>query len=429
MQNVRPCSHPGCDSTEHTIKTCPLAQADLIKTHCPNAGDASDQYQRHVAPKCAACEQPGHTVGKCEVVLPTHKRQKANEIAALTAFHVPVPTNDTDRSVAADQLYRRLCEKAQRDVQQFEAHQRDRQQRWCDGLLAMDADRGQGKVYIPRRGGFRGSWRQSQGASATGYVAQHRAIRKRMKRRERRRKKKQRGVAASQKDRERAAVPPPAKEDFQAIAATMYPIDTTLHSGPIHADAAACRKLLNGGGGRPPDYESQALRPVHQHLREQLLRNRAPKGCNALPGMRSDSTGYGPTNMHSVAVRNPQVHTVRRVYGSNVANPALGIQVDAGRGARLPWSSTRTAYRGGHFARLETTGVPIAMNPHAPVTTRSLLPHNYARLAAKHHEASDHEERVWRNRCYQETAGDWAVSEVVDHPEIIDTDVRSRIVF
>jgi hypothetical protein len=36
---------------------------------------------------------------------------------------------------------------------------------------------------------------------------------------------------------------------------------------------------------------------------------------------------------------------------------------------------------------------------------------------------------VWRNRCYAKTAGHWAVSEVVDHPEIIDKDVCSRIVF
>jgi hypothetical protein len=213
----------------------------------------------------------------------------------------------------------------------------------------------------------------------------------------------------------------------------MYPIDKTLHSGPTHGDAAACRKMLNGGGaggaGRPPDYESQALGPVHQHLREQLLRNRAPKGCNALPGMRSDSTGCGAANMHSVAVRDPQVRMVRRVYGSDVTDPARGVQVDAGRGARLPWSSTRAAYRGGHFARLETTGVSVAMDPHAPVTKRSLLPRSYAKLAAQYHEASDREERVWRNRCYAKTAGHWAVSEVVDHPEIIDKDVCSRIVF
>jgi hypothetical protein len=104
-------------------------------------------------------------------------------------------------------------------------------------------------------------------------------------------------------------------------------------------------------------------------------------------------------------------------------------KVDAGRGARLPWPSTRAAYRGGHFVRLETKGVPIAMDPHAPVTTRSLLPRNYAKLAANHHEAIDQEERVWRNRCYAETEGDWAVGEVVDHPEIIDKDVRGWIVF
>ncbi len=109
MQNVRRCSHPGCGSTEHTIKTCPLAQADWIKTHCPNAGDANEQYQRHVAPKCVACDQPGHTAGTCEVLLPTHKRQKENEIATLVAFNQPVPTDDTERSVVADQLYHSQC--------------------------------------------------------------------------------------------------------------------------------------------------------------------------------------------------------------------------------------------------------------------------------------------------------------------------------
>ncbi len=69
------------------------------------------------------------------------------------------------------------------------------------------------------------------------------------------------------------------------------------------------------------------------------------------------------------------------------------------------------------------------MDPHAPVTKRSLLPRNYAKLAAQHHEVIDREERVERNRCYAETEGDWAVSEVVDHPEVVDKDVRDRIVF
>ena len=73
--------------------------------------------------------------------------------------------------------------------------------------------------------------------------------------------------------------------------------------------------------------------------------------------------------------------------------------------------------------------MPIAMDPHAPVTTRSLLPRNYATLATKRYEAIDREERVERNRSYQETPGDWAVSEVVDHPEVFGTDVCSRIVF
>ena len=65
---------------------------------------------------------------------------------------------------------------------------------------------------------------------------------------------------------------------------------------------------------------------------------------------------------------------------------------------------------------LETTGVPIAKDPRAPVTTRSLLPRNYAILVTKQHEAIDREERVQRKRCYEDAASDWVVSEVVDHP-------------
>ena len=48
----------------------------------------------------------------------------------------------------------------------------------------------------------------------------------------------------------------------------------------------------------------------NQHAREQLLRNRAPKGYNALPGMRCDSSGCKPAGLGSVAARNPQVQGV-----------------------------------------------------------------------------------------------------------------------
>ena len=68
------------------------------------------------------------------------------------------------------------------------------------------------------------------------------------------------------------------------------------------------------------------------------------------------------------------------------------------------------------------------MDPRAPVTTRSLLPRNYASLAAQQHEAIDREECAQRNRCYEDAAAEWITSVPTDHPEVVVDDSDDRIV-